>query len=156
MTMRNAEANPTVRRNPAPTRRRTGDAKQMRQQRCRLGSALAGEPKATPEAAPAVVPQEQPSDEIVPGAGLRPPVPGSTSRLFGATLAILAAIVISVLLFNQLPWKGAAVSPAALTLSASPPDSLVRGTRQGVVGPKDYFQVWHAGISTISSEDGSH
>src|SRR5260221_5656919 len=126
--LRESRTTPAARRNPAPSRRRTADAKEMRQQRCRLGSALAGEPKASPEAPAAPMTQEQPGDEIVPGPTLRPPVPGSTSRLFGATLAILVALVFAVLLLNRLPWHSVAGVPPTAIESAGPPASLGRGT----------------------------
>jgi hypothetical protein len=116
--------------------------------------ALGREAKATPDAAPVTEAQE-PSGDAVPESAARP-MPGTMSWLVRAALAILVAIVVGVLLFNRLPWQSVANgTPAATSDWASPPESLVRATREGVVAPRDYFRVWRqSGTSAISAEDG--
>ena len=141
-----------ARRVAARSRRRMPDAKEMRQQRCRLGTALTGEPKAGPES-PRAAAEPEPDGE----PAVRPmprPMPGAARGLLRTTLMIVVAIVGGILLFNYVPWRSVG-TPAAVTEAAGPPDSLVRGTRQGVVSPQDYFRVWRqAGVSAISAEDG--
>ena len=147
--MRESRSMPSTRPGPTPSKRRTPDTKGMRQQRCRLGSLLAGEARA--EAAPAT-PLET-SDEVVPA--MVPRSTGSASRLIRTTLTIVVLILVGILLLNRVPWQNVSTdSPAASAASAGPPDSLVRGTREGTVGARDYFRVWrHAGVSPVSGED---
>jgi hypothetical protein len=123
----------------------------MRHQRCRLGSLLTGEAKA-PEAAPAAA--QEPSGEVVPAMVPRA-APRSGSRLIRTTLTIVVLILVGILLLNRVPWQNVSTdAPAAAAASAGPPDSLVRGTREGTVGARDYFRVWrHAGVSPVSGED---
>jgi hypothetical protein len=122
----------------------------MRQQRCRLGSLLAGEVRA--EAAPTSA--LEPSDEVVPAMVPRE-APRSGSKLIRTTLTIVVLILVGILLLNRVPWQSVSTdAPVAAAASAGPPDSLVRGTREGTVGARDYFRVWrHAGISPVSGED---
>ena len=152
VVMRESRSMPASRQTAQPSKRRTPDTKEMRQQRCRLGSLLSGEARAAPEAAPAAA--QEPSGEVVPGMVPRQ-VPGSASRLIRTTLLILVLITVGILLLNRVPWQSVSTNaPAAATLSAGPPDSLVRGTREGTVGARDYFRVWrHAGVSPVSGED---
>ena len=145
--MRESRPTPAARPSTQPTKRRAPDTNKMRQQRCRLGSLLTGEAKA-PEAAP------EPSGEVVPAMVPRS-APRSGSRLFRTTLTIVVVILVGVLLLNRVPWQSVSTdAPAAATLSAGPPDSLVRGTRDGTFGARDYFRVWrHAGVSPVLGED---
>ena len=149
---RESRSMPASRQAAAPSKRRTSDTKGMRQQRCRLGALLTGEARAAPEAAPAAA--EEPSGEVVPGMVPRQ-VRGSASRLIRGTLAILVLIMVGMLLLNRVPWQSVSIdAPAATAASAGPPDSLVRGTREGTVGARDYFRVWrHAGVSPVSGAD---
>jgi len=122
----------------------------MRHQRCRLGSLLAGEARA--EAAPATA--LEPTDEVVPAMVPRS-APRSGSKLIRTTLTIVVLILVGILLLNRVPWQSVSTdAPAATAATAGPPESLVRGTRDGTVGARDYFQVWrHAGVSPVSGED---
>lgn len=148
---RESRSMPSARQNTQPSKRRTPDTKGMRQQRCRLGSLLTGETKA-PEAAPAAA--QEPSGEVVPAMVPRS-APRSASRLFRTTLAIIVLVLVGIMLLNRVPWQSVSTdAPAATAASAGPPDSLVRGTREGTVGARDYFRVWrHAGLSPVSGED---
>jgi len=145
MTMRNAEPTRPVRRNPAPTRRRDG-RRQGDRTSVAVGRGLwRGERRRPGSPRRRWRRRSSRADEIVPGAGPAPAGAWSTSG-FGATLAILPPSSISVLLFNQLPCTAWPARRPALTLSASPPDSLVRGTRQ-VWSPAGLFPgLAHAGI----------
>ena len=149
--VRESRSTPAARQSTQPSKRRTPDTSKMRQQRCRLGSLLTGEAKAS-EAAPAAA--TEPSGEVVPAMVPRS-APRSGSRLIRTTLTIVVLILVGILLLNRVPWQSVSTSaPAAATLSVGPPDSLVRGTREGTVGARDYFQVWrHAGVSPVSGED---
>jgi len=149
--MRESRSMPSARQTATPSKRRTPDTKGMRQQRCRLGSLLTGEARA-PEAAPAAA--QEPSGEVVPAMVPRS-TPGSASRLIRTTLTIVVLFLVGILLLNRVPWQSVSTdAPAATAASAGPPDSLVRGTREGTVGARDYFQVWrHAGVSPVSGED---
>ena len=148
--MRESRSTPAARQSTQPPKRRTPDTKGMRQQRCRLGSLLAGE--ASAEATPATAPE--PSDEVVPAMVPRS-APRSATRLFRTALTIVVLFLVGILLLNRVPWQSVSTdAPAATAASAGPPDSLVRGTREGTVGARDYFRVWrHAGVSPVSGED---
>ena len=148
---RESRSMPSARPSPTPSKRRTPDTKGMRQQRCRLGSLLTGGAKA-PEAAPAAAPES--SGEVVPAMVPRS-APRSASGLIRTTLTIVVLILVGILLLNRVPWQSVSTNaPAACAASAGPPDSLVRGTREGTVGARDYFRVWrHAGVSPVSGED---
>jgi hypothetical protein len=147
---RESRSTPSARPGPTPSKRRTPDTKGMRQQRCRLGSLLAGEARG--EATPATAPE--PSDEVVPAMVPRF-APRSASRLFRTALTIVVLLLVGILLLNRVPWQNVSTdAPSATAASAGPPDSLVRGTREGTVGARDYFRVWrHAGVSPVSGED---
>jgi len=149
--MRESRAVPSPRQNTQPTKRRTPDTKGMRQQRCRLGSLLTGEAMA-PEAAPGA--SAEPTGEVVPAMVPRS-APRAASRLIRTTLTIVVLILVGILLLNRVPWQSVSTdAPAATAASAGPPDSLVRGTREGTVGARDYFRVWrHAGVTPVSGED---
>jgi hypothetical protein len=149
--MRESRSTPTARQTTQPSKRRTADTNKMRHQRCRLGSLLTGEARG-PEAAPAAAPE--PSGEVVPAMVPRV-APRSASKLIRTTLTIVVLILVGILLLNRVPWQSVSTdAPAATAASAGPPDSLVRGTREGTVGARDYFRVWrHAGVSPVSGED---
>jgi hypothetical protein len=149
--MRETRSTPAARQSIQPSKRRTPDTNKMRQQRCRLGSLLTGEAKA-PEAAPAEA--QEPSGEVVPAMVPRA-APRSGSRLIRTTLTIVVLLLVGVLLLNRVPWQSVSSNaPAAAALTVGPPDSLVRGTREGTVGARDYFRVWrHAGVSPVSGDD---
>jgi len=140
-TMRDGRNMPAVRRRSSQDRRRAPAAPGARHQRGRLGSIAAGGPDlggtATSPAA-----GDWLGDPAPQGAPRPPRAP--SRRLLGAALAILLAIIAGLLVINRLPWNGVAGAPPAATLgTASPPDSLVRAAREGIVGPRDYFRAWH-------------
>jgi len=74
--------------------------------------------------------------------------------LRAAIIVILLAIAVGWVA-NRLPWQ-VVESPDRPTLivpSARPPDSLIRSTRDGIVGPRDFFKIWRQSVSSPSVPD---